>query len=234
MGNLIADAVFVFVALLIIIIFTKRGFIRNLIESFKLILAVGAAYLWGTDLGRVFSDQFLAKRVHSFVFEKINGLYLSASESLNASSVTDLFPRFLISDTVRDELESTGAAGEEFVNRATDVISAPISTFVSNAIGYIAVFLAALLALSIFGWMLNKLVSKIRILRFFNGLLGFIWGVIVSFFLLLIAGSVIKAMFGTDDFYTQSAVVRFFGESATLELLKIFNVGEVWLRNIIR
>ena len=205
MTHLIFDVLFIIVAIIMIALGIKRGFIKSLIRSAKLILSVVLAYLLGSHLGLILKDSFIGTPVYNFVYEKVNALYLDASSAVNVEEITAAFPQFV-----------------------TLGIADPISTLISNVLGYILVFVLAFIGLSVVAWLLTALTDKIKLLGAANRVLGAVWGALMAAIILLMVASVIKLFFGETDFYQQTVVVKFFGDSALLEAIKIFNIGSAW------
>ena len=77
-------------------------------------------------------------------------------------------------------------------------------------------------------YILTALTDKIKLLGAANRVLGAVWGALMAAIILLMVASVIKLFFGETDFYQQTVVVKFFGDSALLEAIKIFNIGSAW------
>ncbi|MBQ9131282.1 MAG: CvpA family protein [Clostridia bacterium] len=230
-SSLILDIIFVLIAALIILISTKRGFVANLIRSCKWILAFVAAYLFGPKLGDLLEQLFFGKLIRGFVYDKVNSIYLSAAESFGADQVAEKLPSFLMTEEVKGKLDNLSGTGEELVNSITDTVSAPVSNLISNVLGYIGVFLIALVVLWIAVNLLNGIFEKLTLLGTVDRILGFVWGTVLSCLLLFMIASVLKVFLSTSAIYQDTWIVKFFGDSALLEVFKILDVGKSWFHN---
>lgn len=225
--SLVLDIVFALIGIIFIAVGIKKGFIKSLIQSAKLLLAIVAAYFLGSQVGLILKDKFIFKPVYDFVFDKVNGLYLDATSSLNPEEVIASFPKFLMNDELKNQI--TNATSEEsgtaLVESVSTSIADPVSGFVSNLLGYVLVFVVALIVLSIVAWLLTKITDKIGFLGTVNRILGGVWGALMGAIVLFMIASVIKLIGAGDPLYTDTVIVKFFGDSALLEAIKILNIG---------
>ena len=225
--SIVLDIVFALIGIIFIAVGIKKGFIKSLIQSAKLLLSIVAAYFLGSQVGLILKDKFIFKPVYDFVFDKVNGLYLDATASLNAEEVIASFPKFLMNDELKNQItnatsEESGAALVESVSTS---IADPVSGFFANVLGYVLVFVVALIVLSIAAWLLTKLTDKIAFLGTANRILGGVWGALMGAIVLFMIASVIKLIGAGDPLYTNTVIVKFFGDSALLEAIKILNIG---------
>lgn len=232
MGHIILDCIFVAVAAIIIIVSAKRGFIANLLRSAKWILSFLLAYFFGTRVGSLFCEWFLGDAVRNFVYGKVDAIYREAEAAFNAEQVLQKLPSFLLSDDLRAKLEAAEGNGEELVASFTDSIATPVSTLLSNILGYVAVFLASLILLWILVKLLDGIMEHIKLLGTINTVLGLVWGILLAGMLLLMAASVCKLFFADTPIYQNSVVVRFLGDSFLLQILSFLNLGETWFGNL--
>lgn len=225
--SIVLDIVFALIGIIFIAVGIKKGFIKSLIQSAKLLLAIVAAYFLGSQVGLILKEKFIFKPVYDFVFDKVNGLYLDATASLNPEEVIASFPKFLMNDELKNQItnatsEESGAALVESVSTS---IADPVSGFFANVLGYVLVFVVALIVLSIAAWLLTKLTDKIGFLGTANRILGGVWGALMGAIVLFMIASVIKLIGAGDPLYTNTVIVKFFGDSALLEAIKILNIG---------
>ncbi len=225
MGNLIADLIFVAVGVLIVVIFTLRGFLKSVIHFFKTLLAFVAAYFLGSRLGAFISETWLASPVRNFVYDKLYAVYSETLGNFNAEEAASALPGFLMTDEVREKLAAAEGSGEELVGSMADAIATPISSLFSNIIGYVVVFVVALVGLWLLAKFLTRVAEHVKLLDRLNKILGATLGLIVAFCVLFVAGSLMKFFFAGSTIYTGSVVVKFFGESPLLNILKFLNVG---------
>ena len=225
MGHFLLDFAFLLVFALFILLYAKRGLIKSAIHFFKTLLAIVAAYLFGGKLGALLCNGFVGNGVRGFVYDKIQAMYASAAGNLSAEEILQAFPSFLRTESVRAALAAGEGSGEMAVQSATDAISTPIASAISNVLGYIGVFLIALAVLWIVAAILTKIVEKITILDLVNTILGGVFGFVMALVILFAVASVIKLFWAQSPLYADSLLVKLLGESALLEKIKIFNLG---------
>lgn len=227
MGHLIADIVFLVVGVGLILVCAKRGLIKSAIHFGKTLLAFVFAYLFGSKLGQFVCDKWISAPVHDWVRGKLEGLYQQTSDGLNAEKITEAFPDFVMTDEVRASLQNASGSGEQLVEDMTSKIATPAANVISNIIGYLGVFLISLVLLWVVAAVLTKLIEHIGILNTLNTVLGGVLGLLIALILLFVAASVIRFLFAESPFYTDSVIVKFFGESKLLEGMKFLNFGKL-------
>lgn len=233
MGHIIADVLFLVVGIGIVLICAKRGFLKSVIHFLKTILAFVFAYLFGSKLGQFLCDRFIGGAVRDWVYGKLDAVYQQAAGAVNTESVMDAFPDFLISDNVKAQIEAAEGSGEQMVNSLTHSIATPAATVISNIIGYIGVFLISLVVLWVAAVVLTKLIDHIGFLHTLNVILGAVLGLLIALTLLFVAASVIKFISADSALYSESVIVKFFGDSVLLEKLKFLNIGNAWFADLL-
>lgn len=227
MGHVIVDILFLVVGVGLVLVCAKRGFLKSAIHFLKTILAFVFAYLFGSKLGQLLCDKFIAAPVREWVYGRLEGLYSQAADSLTAESIAAEFPDFLLSDEIKANLSAAEGSGEELLNTMTDSIATPAANVISNILGYIGVFVISLVLLWVAAIVLTKLVERITFLHRINTALGAVLGLLIAVTLLFVAASVIKFVSAESELYTGSVIVKFFGDSALLEKLKFLNIGNL-------
>lgn len=227
--NIVLDVLFIVVAALFVFLGIKRGFIQSVIRSAKLILAFVLAYFLGGPVAGLLNSAFIGGWVNGFVYDKVNSLYQSTA-NMGAEEIASNFPSFLMTEEVKTNIAnaSQGEAGEVLVQSVSDSISSPIASLISNVLGYILVFLLSFILLVVVAKLLTAVIDKIAILGTLNRVLGGLWGALTGVLVLFVAASVVKLFLGGTDIYQATVVVKFFGDSALLETVKILNVGSAW------
>ena len=228
MLHLIADILLVVVALSVIFFYARRGFLKSLIHSLKGILALVIAYFLGSKLAQFISDKFISAPVRDAVFKKVESIYQSTADSVDADKLSSSFPDFVMTEEVRAQISSAEGSSEQIVNSITDSIASPISTVISTVIGYVLVFVLAFIALWIVASILDKIVERFTLLHTVNAVLGAVMGALIATISLFVVCSVIKFFFAEADFYVNSVLLKFFGESSVLKALKIFDIGSLF------
>ena len=225
----IFDVAFLLIAAIFIIVGCVRGFIKSLIRSAKFILAIVIAYFLGSYMGLFFNNAFVGNMVYTPVHDWIDNSYGSISAEVNAEELLGQIPSFAMSDelraTVIDAVDSY--SGEEFVETVSHAVADPMSAAISNLLGYIAVFLLALIGLSVLGWLLTKLADRLVFLGVANRILGGVWGALTAAIVLLVLVSVLKAFFGGEALYLDTVIVRAVGDSGALDVLGFLNIGNI-------
>ncbi len=226
MGHVIIDILLIAVGILIVLLYAKRGFLKSLIHSLKTVLAFVIAYFLGGKLATVFADTFVGGAVRESVYKKVNDLYHVGAVSVD--EIGSSFPSFLINDEVRAKLSAANGSGEDWINAVTDAVSAPIINVISTVIGYILVFILALVGLWILAAVLTKIIKHITILKVLNTVLGALFGIVLAFALLFVISSTI-AFFAVDTaFYANSAVLKFFGDFKLPGALQFLDISRLF------
>ncbi|MBQ7347893.1 MAG: CvpA family protein [Clostridia bacterium] len=228
MGHMIADVIFLLVGIALIFACAKRGFLKSVVHFLKTILALVAAYFFGTKLGAFLCDKFIGGAVRDFVYDKLHTMYKNAAENFNAESIFTELPAFLKTEEIKAGITAAEGSGEQLVTSVTDSIASPIATVISNIFGYIGVFLITLVVLWIGAILLDKLIDHIGILDRLNTVLGAVLGFLIAIVLLFVAASVIKFFWAESAIYADSVIVKFFGESSLLEKIKFLDVRAGW------
>lgn len=223
------DLLFIVLAIAFILLGVFRGFIKSVIRSAKLILAFVLAYFLGDKLGMLFKNTFIGNWVYGGVYDKVNGIFQNASSSVNTDELLAQFPDFIVSDELRQTIANSSSkeSGEALVESISTSIADPISSAISNVIGYVLVLILAFVGLTVAAWLLTKLVDKIAFVGIANRILGGVWGALTAVLLMIVVSSVIKLFFGNHEIYTSSVLVKFFGDSGILQVLGIFDVGNL-------
>ena len=232
-GNAIADLIFLIVGVVIVLICAKRGFLKSAIHFLKTVLAFVIAYFWGGKLAQFLSERWIFGSVYNFVYDKINGIYQSTAGQMDAQAVIDSLPSFLMTEEMQAKIHAAQGSGEELVFEMTNSVSQPIASLFSNILGYIGVFILALIGLWILAAVLDKVVSHFDVLHSLNTLLGAVLGLLIAFTVLLATASLMKVFFANSYVYTESILVKFLGDGGLLSGLKFLDVGGSWFAELL-
>ncbi len=226
---MLLDIAFVVIALIFVILGIWRGFIKSIIRSAKLILAVVAAFFLGSYLGLVFKDAFVDNMVYTPVHSWIDSAYGTAVENIDVDEILSTVPQYALTDEIRENIikATEESSGDELVETVSHAIADPVATGIANVFGYIAVFILAIILLSILAWLLTKLTDKLVILGVVNRLLGGVWGALTAVAFLVVLASIIKLFWSHDSVYLDTVIVKFIGESGILDALAFLNVGNL-------
>ena len=233
MLRIIPDLLFVLLGVFIIWRNAHRGFIKSVLKFARFLIAFIAASILGKPVSAFLYERFIHQPVYDAIFKKVQEIYTNSTGAFSAESVMEKLPGFLINDEMKQSLAQLEGSGEDLVVSLTKTVSAPLASVISNVIAYVAVFVVAFLVLILVIRLLDAIVSKIPLLNFANHLLGFAWGLIVAVVILFIVASLVKAFFANDDFYLQSTVIRFIGDSGWMEAMHFLDVGKKFLSTIL-
>ncbi len=103
-------------------------------------------------------------------------------------------------------------------------VSLPIPSLLESVLGYVSVFLVSLLVLWLVAAILSKICERIPIIGAVNRLLGVLLGLLIAFMTLAAVASLVKLLFEDADFYAESVVLNFFGESGVLDTLAFLDL----------
>lgn len=221
MMSYLIDVILLIVSIVIIAVFTKRGFIRSLFNYGKTLLAIAAAYFIGPKVGGLFYNKFVHGLIYNWVYSQFNSVLDSVAQTIDIESIIEALPfvvkKFVSADEIKAKYGETIINAEAFFEEFSDFVSSPFAKLIANLLAYLLVFLVALLLL----FVLNKIfdfLTRLPIIHGVNTWLGFALGVIAAFVFL----SLITYVFGL--------VTKIFGDIPQLEkiiensyLLKLFN-----------
>lgn len=229
---LFIDWLFLAFGIALIVICAKRGFLLTLLKFFKMLLSALAAHWFGGAVGSFVGETFLNSMIRDSVYRKVSRIYENTAGEFGAEATVDVIPKYLQTDAMREKLDALEGSGETLVNSITDTVSGAISSVVCGVIGFILAFAIAFLVLSILYVVIKDLKKTLRLVGVADTVCGGVLGFVFAFAVLLFAGSVMKFFFGTQPAYTDSTVVKFFGESSLLDALKFLDPGE-WLQGLL-
>lgn len=220
----IADLVFVLIGALIIWRCAHNGFIKCLFKFVRTALALVLAYFLVAPVAPVIAENFIEEPVYDFVFEKIDGIYSDAEESIDMESVVDKFPGFLVNEDTEEKLNELDSTGDELVVAVSEEITAPIVKIISCVLAFVISFILLFIVLSIILALLNSLICKIKLINTVNTVLGLIWGLVIAVILWTVVSSLMKGLFGGFDIYDSTIIIQFVGD---LNLFEKLGVGEL-------
>lgn len=225
MTQYILDILFGAILLVTIILCAKRGLFKTVMRFARVILAAISAYFFGSRVAVFLADRFLGKRIYDIVYNKIEGVYQKAIDSFDAQKILSAFPRFLLPESMREQIASIDGTGEELVVSASEKLSGALTTIVSNVLGYILVFIVSLIVLAILTAIISAVLHRLEILGRMDHFLGGIFGVAVAWVFLTILSSLLKFFCSGMDFYEQSHAVKFLAEMPITKFLKFMDLN---------
>ena len=223
MNPVVLDILFVVVGILTVLLCIKRGFFKTVMRFCRILFALLAAYFLGSKLAGWLSTHIFYKPIHTSVYQKLEKIYQDATEGFDAEKIISAFPRFLMNDSMKNEINGMEESGEALVERASNSVASALSGIVSSIIGYVVVFVVALLLLIIVTALLAKLIHIIPLMNLVDRILGGLIGVLIAFCILYLTGTAIRFFWGETDFYAKSSVVRFFGNIKVPKVLSFLD-----------
>lgn len=182
------DILFGVLAAIFIVVGVNRGFIKSLIHSAKLLLAIVITY---------FVAPFTSKFIYNaFVFKPVNNWLTDVG-----ANVVETLPKFL-------------QPKEDVVGKEVTTIAESVSTIISNIAGYIVTFILAIILLSVLAWLLNKLANRVEFLGTANRVLGGVFGAVMGLFVLFVFAIILKTLDVDGAFYPETVLVKFLGNLA--------------------
>ena len=206
----LVDLIYIALAVITILVFTKRGFVESVFKYGRSIMAGILTFIFGPLVGEVVYAKFVYNGVHGWVSEKLSNFLHSAAEKVDVDAMIEELPflvkQFLNPDELKAKFGETVTDIEASAQEFAATVAAPLSKAISNLIAYVIVFLIALLVLLIFGKILD-LVVQLPILKTINTVLGFIVGIGAAILLL------------ASVTYVLSLIISFFGDILSLQTL---------------
>lgn len=230
--SLFMDWLFLVFGGTLIFICAKRGLLLTFLKFFKMLLSVIAARLWGGAFGAFIGKTFLNAPIRNSVYRKVSEVYRNQTNGFTAESSLENLPKYLQTDAVREKLNGLEETGEALVESVTDTVSGAISSVVCGVLGFLLVFVFVFLALSIVYVLIQNAKKIFKAFGTADAILGGLLGFVFAWAVLLFFGSVMKFFFGNQSVYTDSAVVKFFGESTLADSLNFLD-PEQWLRELL-
>ncbi|MBE6625683.1 MAG: hypothetical protein E7628_00670 [Ruminococcaceae bacterium] len=182
------DLIMVFFVLLVIIANTKKG-CKTILGILVTAGAFAAAYFFGPDVGEYFMTDMVTEKAHDVIYDFLSSVVGETSETI---TVADLFSN--LPESFADVLERVGADAEALMesfgemtvisdgmlHEMAENLAVPVSRFIASALGCVAVFIAALIALLIAKWLI-QLIIKLPVLKQASSVLGFFMGIVSAF-----------------------------------------------------
>ena len=214
---IILDILFVLVAAIFIVVGVRRGFIKSLIQSAKLLLTIIATYFLGSHVATFIKDKFIFQKVYDFWYEKIDGIYQAANSSLNTEELrgtVESAPDFLLAPEKKAEIleslsEESGAAMVESVSTN---LANPIADVISNILGYALTFVLAFIVLTVAAWLLTKIADRIAFIGTANRILGGVFGALLGIIVLMVIAVIVNFLDAKGTVYPQTVIVKLLGD----------------------
>lgn len=201
----ILDAVILVIAAIIVIRSYKLGLIRSIMSLIKGIASFIAAYAFTPTVKEFIMDRFMLSSISSSIKSTLLSLSSNSDGTYNLSKTFSEMP-----DALKQIVDRYGANGqqltdmckdvttgnEEFVGKVSDLIATPVAEALSAIIAFVAIFIAAMLVLTIVTFLLDS-VFKLPVLKAVNKTAGLVFGIIKALLFAFIIASIVSALSDT-------------------------------------
>lgn len=99
--------------------------------------------------------------------------------------------------------------------------------YLSVILSYVAVFVLAIVALTIATWIIGKMIERLGLVRKLDMILGALIGILFAAVSMFTVASIIKIIPAASEFYAQTFFIKMFGNSSLLEVFKFLDVGSL-------
>ncbi len=227
----VLDIAFILYALFTIITYGVRGFFRDIAYTLRWIFSILAAYFFGGKLSLFLQEKWIDGTVSDLLHKLLNSVYEKNGEN-SAATIFDKLPAFLQTEELYDQLFSIQGTGEEWVSSATATLSGTLSVLISNVLGYVAIFLAACIVFWVIAKLVDHLIKESVELTALNVVFGVVWGIVNAGIIGIMIASFFRGFFATSPLYTESVIIRFFGETPFFQNIKFFDIGGMLLERL--
>ena len=210
MLNYLIDIVFLLVAIITVIVFTRRGFIQSLFAYGKTVMAVVISYALGSKVGEIIYNKLIYNWIYKWVSNKIDNVFNSLSAKIDIDNAIDEIPfivkQFITPEKIKARYGETIINLENSAHEFADFVSSPFAKMISNLLSYLLVFFLALVLLFLLSKIFD-LITKLPIVHGVNTFLGFLLGIFAVFVFLSMLT------------YLLSLIIGVFGNILSLEKL---------------
>ena len=186
MMRLFLDLTPVILIVVTIIVCWHRGFIRSILGAAKSLIAVIVTYLFGERASAWLAEHVVGERVTNYVHTRFLAMHEQGAEVFDLAHIVENLPGWLNVLFERTDASSSAtgtgymgmseASGEQLYDMAQS-FSAPITNVISDFLGYSAIFLVAMLLLTLLAFLLGK-IADLPVIRTCDRLLGFLLGLV--------------------------------------------------------
>lgn len=231
MVDYVIDIAYILVAIIILAIFTNRGFVGSVFKLGKTIIACILAFVFGPALGDFFYSKWFYDAIYTGVASRINAVVDGAVSSVDVKTVLDSLPqivvRFINESSLEAKINESVVGASNVADDIAVSISGTVAEMVSNFLGYAAIFVATGLFLALFGRIISSLVKKIPIIKQIDRILGFLLGIAFAYTIMslstFVLGIAVSLYGGNETFeglIEASKLFEFFGKYNIIEILR--------------
>lgn len=183
----IADIVFAAFALLVVLLYAKRGAVKSIYGVATVVVAGVAAYFFGETVGTTLFSPFLGG-VEDRVYESLMSMLPSTNGQFNMEALFDQLPQGFSVLLARSGLTATAleeaygtmtAATAEEVRSLSVTIAAPIIAYISRTLGNILVFSLVSLVMHLLRRVISPIL-RLPLIKQADKLLGALLGVVAA------------------------------------------------------
>ncbi len=225
-ANIIIDIVLVVIALLVILKFTIKGFLRSVLDTLKVFFAGFIAYMLRIPVAKFFDGWFMNKSIVDWVRQSLASSVEGGDSFIDFvdlyRSVPELFSKVLAYFGLGDVslLDSVGSASSEQLDALAVDIGSSISNMLSTVLALIVLFIIALIVLSIIIKLLDSLMNFTAV-KIVNRILGFALGVACAALLLFLATYALNFLVGVTNGFGGKLPQEVLDSSMIVSLMKL-------------
>ncbi len=208
--NLIIDLIILLCAAAAIYLGISRGFVRSVMHFASLILAVVAVFIFTNPVAAWLNNSFIKSGVSEIIEESLSDLIFDGENSFRVADIfsespkalQDILDRFevefdVIEGYYNDNVASSVNEGEA-INAISEKIAHPTSAAISKVLATIIVFIAALVLLRIFTFILDR-ICQLPVLRRLNKFLGLLFGIASAVITVLVIANIAVGLIEAFD-----------------------------------
>lgn len=235
--SFILDAILIVMCIVCVAVGTKRGFVKTVMSVLSSLISAIAAYTFTPYFANFIKEKFLMEPVSGGIADTIRSLVPAADGNYDLSSLFSDMPQTLSSiieryhgnsDSLEALVKSMTETGDEAVRTLSRAIAEPIVNMISTVCAFIVIFVTALVILKVVTCVVDG-VFKLPVLKTANTLLGFVFGLILAVFIIMIyselcaalvsaLGPISPKLFG-QNVVDKTLLVKFFSEHSVLNLV---------------
>ncbi len=238
------DAILAILALLIVVVYAKRGAVKSIYGVLSLAVSIGAAFLLGPIVGSMLIKPFFSGAENA-VYDVLLSVTTTAEEGLFdigalfgqlPQELSDLITRCGVDlASLQESFGSMNLATEADLQSLAHTIAEPITEYISQAFGCVGVFLVVSIVLRLLKGILCPLV-KFPLIKQADGLIGALLGVVAAVVYVWVICIAISALVEYQflgeygdmvvSLAETSAIFRFFCTISPMDLVNIVSVFE--------
>ncbi len=207
--NYVIDIALIVVAVIVVSLSAKKGFLSSLLESLSLVISAAVSYFITPSVSEFIYQKFVYNSVKSKLSEAI--LSISSGQSLG-DKITELISSLPesalrlaqsagvdVNGLATSVSQSSVGTNEALVNTVTDNIAYNILIVAIEAIVFLVLFVLLSIVIKLISKLLTKIIKKLRLMGSVNKLLGAVLGVLKAAVIVLVICTVMFFIAGATD-----------------------------------